>query len=102
MLKSVPSLTIDAFPSSIENNPSLTSPLIPLYKPLCSKNKTGFGSSIELINNPFASWGVEGYTTFNPGTWVNHDSLFCEWKGPAPIPPPHGILTVTLIDSPHL
>ena len=25
-----------------------------------------------------------------PATDVNHDSTFCEWKGPAPVPPPIG------------
>ena len=46
-----------------------------LYKALCSKNITGFGSLIEEISRPFASEGKAGYTTFNPGVFVNHASF---------------------------
>ena len=49
-----------------------------LYKALCSKYKTGLGSANAAINNPFASVGLEGYTTFKPATCVNQASLDCE------------------------
>ena len=38
----------------------------------------GLGSARAAINNPLASTGLEGYTTFNPGTCVNQASLDCE------------------------
>ena len=41
---------------------------------LCSTNMTGFSSSMEESISPSASCGVEGYTTFRPGTWVTHAS----------------------------
>ena len=38
------------------------------------KNIIGFLSSILDNNSPFASFGVDGVTTFNPGIWANIDS----------------------------
>ena len=42
-----------------------------------------------------ASNGVEGARTLIPATEVNHDSTFCEWKGPAPVPAPVGARSTT-------
>ena len=42
-----------------------------------------------------ASWGVAGATTLRPATLVNQLSGFCEWKGPAPVPPPTGVRITT-------
>ena len=39
---------------------------------------TGSGSNIEDFNKPFASYGLDGTTTFNPGQFAYHDSKFCE------------------------
>ena len=39
-------------------------------------------SSKAEISRPLASYGVAGATTLIPATAVNHDSTFCEWKGP--------------------
>ena len=33
---------------------------------------------------------MNGATTLSPATQVNQDSTFCEWNGPAPVPPPIG------------
>ena len=64
---SVPSCLISAFPISISKYSSGTSPLVP-YRPADSANITGLGSLIEDLSNPSASFGLEGATTFKPGT----------------------------------
>ena len=35
------------------------------------------------LSNPLASAGVEGMTTFSPGTWQNQDSSDCECCAPS-------------------
>src|SRR3954447_8833329 len=60
------------------------------YRCLCSKNSTGFGSSIAATIRPLASSGVAGHTHLSPGMCANDDSGFCEWNGPPEKPPPEG------------
>jgi hypothetical protein len=44
---------------------------------LCSKKRTGFGSSIAAMIRPFASSGVDGQTHLRPGMCANHDRHGC-------------------------
>ncbi len=67
IVMSSPSLFTSATPSGIVYSSSGTGPLS-LYIILSSKKTTGFSSRIAVFNNPFASYGVDGITTFNPGT----------------------------------
>jgi hypothetical protein len=60
------------------------------YRCLCSKKRTGFGSSIAVTSRPLASSGVAGQTIFRPGMCANELSGFCEWNGPPEKPPPDG------------
>src|SRR6476661_5641235 len=87
---SSPSRCVRALPIGIVYRSSDTSALMRRYRCLCSKKRTGFGSSIALIRSPFASSGVDGQTHFRPGMWANDDSGFCEWNGPPEKPPPDG------------
>src|SRR4029079_19639879 len=61
-----------------------------LYSSLCSKISTGLGSSIAASNRPLASCGVDGCTTFKPGTWANQASRLWLCCAAAPVPEPPG------------
>ena len=45
-------------------------------------------------SRPFASYGVDGTTTFSPGTWVKNASTDWLWYSAPWIPPPYGARTV--------
>ena len=70
-MQSSPSETILAFPNGTRYSPSGTSPEI-VYNVLCSKNITGSSSLIAVDKRPFASAGVDGIATFNPGIAVTN------------------------------
>ena len=77
MVMSSPSRLTSATPNGIVYSPIGTGPFS-LYIILSSKKTTGFSSRIAVFNNPFASRGVEGIATFNPGTWLTHACSDCE------------------------
>src|SRR5271165_2020187 len=74
---SSPARLISAEPSGMVYSSLGTGPLS-LYIILSSKKTTGFSSRIADLSNPLASYGVDGSTTFNPGTWLNHACNDCE------------------------
>ena len=56
---------------------------------------------MEAVSRPFASAGVAGATTFNPGTWTNHASGFWLWNGPERSPPSDGARMTRGTAAPH-
>ena len=58
---------------------------------LCSKNTTGSGSRIAAARRPFASAGLEGATTFSPGTDIAQFSTLCECCAPKREPAPFAV-----------
>ena len=94
MVASVPGRAISATPiGTRQSPPSGTGPLMARYIFLCSRNSTGSGSSRLASSRPFRSAGVEGMTTFSPGTWAKSDSTDCEWYSAPWTPPPYGART---------
>ena len=77
MVMSRPSRFTSATPSGIVYSSDGTSPFT-LYCILSSKKTTGLSSRIALFINPFASYGVEGTTTFRPGMWLGQACSDCE------------------------
>src|SRR5918911_3045093 len=86
----VPGLVTAALPSGTVYSPSGTSPRTERYIFLCSKNSTGSSSRMDDRSRPLASYGVDGTTTFKPGTWVKNASTDCEWYSAPWTPPPYG------------
>src|SRR5215510_2107195 len=74
---SVPTRFTSATPKGRVYSSAGTGPLS-LYIILSSKKTTGLSSRIAVFKRPFASYGVEGNTTFNPGIWQNHACRDCE------------------------
>src|SRR4051812_40271914 len=72
-VQSLPGRLMSALPNGIKKSPSGTSPLLP-YIDSFSKKITGSSSRIAVFNNPFASAGDVGTTTFSPGTCVYNAS----------------------------
>ena len=68
---------MSALPISISKYSSGTSPFTP-YNPADSAKITGFKSFIEDLNNPSASFGLDGATTFKPGT--SHNQVSKLWE----------------------
>src|SRR5436309_14376239 len=64
-------------PNRIVSSSAGTEPFS-LYIILSSKKTTGLSSRIALFRRPFASYGVDGNTTFNPGMWQDHACSDCE------------------------
>ena len=67
MVTSVPLRTTFATPIGMMYSPSGTSPLSP-YIFSDSKKTTGSLSRMAAFKSPFASAGLDGVRTFNPGT----------------------------------
>src|SRR5258708_3010189 len=64
---SVPSRFTSATPNGMVYSSSGTAPFS-LYIILSSKKTTGLSSRIAVLSSPLASYGVDGKTTFSPGT----------------------------------
>ena len=47
------------------------------------------------VSRPLASAGVDGTTTFRPGTWASHASSDCEWVAPELSPPKTAVRRVS-------
>src|SRR5262245_42781460 len=77
IVTSVPSRFTSATPNGIVYSSVGTGPLS-LYIILSSKKTTGLSSRIADLRSPFASYGVDGSTTFNPGMWQNQACSDCE------------------------
>ena len=91
-----------AFPSGSTCSPSGTSPLL-ASRLLCSKNTTGSGSRIAAASSPFASAGVEGATTFSPGTAIAQFSTLWECCAPKREPAPFAVrITSGIVICPSL
>ena len=73
--------------SSTTSVPSGTSPLLAI-RPLCSKNTTGSGSRTAAASSPTTSRGLDGATTFSPGTAMAQFSTDCECWAPNRTPAP--------------
>ena len=58
---------------------------------LCSHTITGSGSRIAAAIRPTMSAGVEGATTFRPGTAIAQFSIDCECCAPNRSPPPFAV-----------
>ena len=71
-------------------SPSGTSPRTLRYIFLCSRKMTGSGSRIADRRSPLASYGVEGMTTFRPGTWAKNASTDWLWYSAPWTPAPNG------------
>src|SRR4029450_11056599 len=67
-----PSRLMSATPNGMTYSSSGTGPLTVMEEILSSKTTTGLSSRIAALISPFASYGVEGITTFRPGTWLRH------------------------------
>ena len=90
----MPARSTLAVPSGSTSSPSGTSPLSG-YSSFASKNITGSGSRIAAANNPFTSAGVDGATTFKPGTAMAQFSTACECCAPKRRPPPLAVRTTS-------
>src|SRR5699024_8272719 len=91
---SEPSRFTSALPISTVYSSSGTSSLNERYNFICSKKITGSLSRIAEINNPFASYGVDGITTFNPGCCERNSSKESACNSGVCTPPPNGDRTV--------
>ena len=81
IVTSFPGILTSAFPNGMRYSSSGTSPLSPY---ICSDSIKIIGS-LSLIadfNNPLASYGLEGTTTFNPGQFAYQLSKACECVAP--------------------
>src|ERR1019366_6525923 len=79
MVTSLPSRLISATPIGIRYSPSGTSPLSAYICSLSIKI-TGSLSRIADFKSPFASYGVDGTMTFNPGQLAYQLSNDCECR----------------------
>src|SRR5262249_51350051 len=87
IVASLPSVSTFALPSGSTISASATSPLA-AYSDFCSKNSTGSGSLMAEASSPTTSWGLEGATTFRPGTAIAQFSTDCECCAPNRTPAP--------------
>src|SRR5438046_10160373 len=96
----VPGCVIAALPSGTTKSVSGTSPRTERYIFLCSKKRTGSLSRIDERSSPFASYGVDGITTFRPGTWEKKASTDWLWYSAPWPPPPYGARMVIVMERP--
>ena len=87
---SVPSRTTFASPSGVTSSPSGTSALS-AKSALCSHTITGSGSRIADAMRPTMSDGVDGATTFRPGTAIAQFSIDWLCWAPNRSPPPFAV-----------
>src|SRR2546425_13349187 len=74
-LTSFPDLRTAACPRGTVTSPSGTSSRDERYSFFGSRKRTGSGSRIDDVRRPFASFGVDGTTTFKPGVWQKYASV---------------------------
>ena len=100
IVTSLPSRFTSATPSGTRCSPSGTSPFDP-YSVSPSKKITGSSSRMADLSRPFASAGVEGATTFSPGTCAYQHSSDCEcWAASWWAAPPGPRTTIGILNCP--